>query len=149
MNFQVEIIFQLILAALLGGLIGLDREYKKRGAGLRTYSLVCLGATLFTLIGFFMSQKFKGEVGIEVDPSRIIQAVAIGIGFLGAGVIIHRGPHVEGLTTAAALWVAAAVGVGVGSGLYFIAILVTLITVGILVGGKPIEKVLDRSDKLR
>lgn len=55
MNFQVEIIFQLILAAILGGLIGLDREYKKRGAGFRTYSLVCLGATLFTIIGFFMS----------------------------------------------------------------------------------------------
>ena len=149
MNFEIEIIFQLILAVILGGLIGLDRERKKQNAGLRTYSLVCLGAALFTIIAFFISQKFKGEAGIDIDPSRVIQAVAIGIGFLGAGVIIHRGLHVEGLTTAAALWIAAAVGVGVGSGLYIIAVFVTLITVGILTGIKPIEKVFDRSDELK
>ena len=148
MNFEIEIIFQLVLAVILGGLIGLDREYKKRDAGLRTYSLVCLGATLFTIIGFFMSQKFKGEIGVDIDPSRIIQAVAIGVGFLGTGVIIHKESHVEGLTTAAALWVVAAVGVGVGSGLYVIAVFTTLIIIGILVGVRPMERNLNRLGKL-
>lgn len=75
--------------------------------------------------------------------------MAIGIGFLGTGVIVHREFQIEGLTTAAALWVAAAIGVGVGSGFYIIAVFTTLITIGILVAIRPIERVLDRSDELK
>jgi putative Mg2+ transporter-C (MgtC) family protein len=129
---QVQIILQLVMAVILGGLIGLEREFKKKEAGLQTYSLVTLGACLFTIIAPELFSFFSGKAGISFDPSRIIQAVAIGIGFIGAGVIIYRESRVEGITTAAGLWCSAAIGVAIGIKLYFLALLATLLATIIL-----------------
>ena len=137
----MEILIQLIVATLLGGLIGLEREYRRREAGLRTFALVSLGAALFTIIGYQMT-----NIGLEVDPTRVIQAVAIGIGFIGAGIIIYRQFRIEGLTTAAGLWVTAAVGVAVGAKLYLPAIFVALLTLGILTGLRLLEKKFSKKD---
>ena len=131
-NPQFQIFFQLFLAAILGGLVGLEREYKKRAAGLRTYSLVALGAALFTILGLESSKLFLSDSGISFDPSRIIGQIVLGVGFLGAGLIIIRESRVEGLTIAAGLWVAAALGAAVGIGLYLIAIFTAFLTLGIL-----------------
>jgi len=139
-NSQIQIIFQLLLAAFLGGLIGLEREYKRKQAGLQTYSLVALGTCLFTILSFEFFNNFLGKSGISFDPSRVIQAVAIGIGFIGAGVVFYRKSHIEGLTTAAGLWVVAAIGIAVGAEFYSSAIFATLLAVGILVGLGLIEK---------
>ncbi|MBZ9572422.1 MgtC/SapB family protein [Patescibacteria group bacterium] len=137
---QIRIIFQLILAALLGGLVGLEREYKKKEAGLRTYALVSLGAALFTIISFEALNLFAGKPGINFDPSRVIGQVVLGVGFLGAGLIIYRQLHIEGLTTAAGLWITAAIGVAVGTRLYFPAIFATFLTILILAGLRIVEK---------
>lgn len=139
-NPQIQIIFQLLLATVLGGLVGLEREYKRKEAGLRTYALVSLGSALFTITTFEVFQSFLGKPGANLDPLRVIQAVAIGIGFVGAGLIIHRRLHIEGLTTAAGLWITAAIGVTVGIKLYFPAIFVTLVAIGILAGLRLVEE---------
>jgi len=132
MNF--EVVFQLFLAVLLGGVIGLEREVKRKGAGLQTYSLVCLGACLFTIMGIGLLDSLIEEKGIIIDPLRLVQAVAIGIGFIGAGTIIQRGSFVEGLTTAAGLWVVSAIGVVIGARFYLVAILSAFLSLVILVG---------------
>ena len=138
---QSQIFFQLFLAVILGVFIGLEREYKQKEAGMRTYATVCLGAALFSILGFESYLKTIGAAGtISFDPSRVIHAIAIGVGFLGGGSIIFRQSRVEGLTTAAGLWVAAAVGLAIGLKLYFIAIFATFLTVGIFAGLRLIEK---------
>lgn len=140
MDQYVQIIFQLVLAVILGSVIGLEREYKKKGAGLQTYSLVTLGACLFTLIGFELFNFYSDKTGISFDPSRIILAVATGIGFIGAGAIIYRRVYIEGITTAAGLWCSAAIGVAVGVKLYFLAIIATILAAFILIGFGEIER---------
>jgi len=135
-----EVIFQLILASLLGGLIGLEREFRKKEAGLRTYALVCLGSAFFVIISYKVIEFFPNGIGSSFDPTRIIGQIVLGVGFLGAGLIIFRGFHIEGLTTAAGLWVTASVGAAVGAGLYYLALLVTLITIIILAGLKIFEE---------
>lgn len=127
-----QIIIQLILAVVLGGLVGLEREYKRKEAGLRTYALVCLGATLFTMISFAGFEQFLWKEGVSFDPSRVAAQVVLGIGFIGAGLIIYRRLHIEGLTSAAGLWVTAAIGVAVGCQLYLAALVSTLLSVAIL-----------------
>jgi putative Mg2+ transporter-C (MgtC) family protein len=139
-NPQLQIIFQLLLAAFLGGLVGLEREYKRKEAGLRTYSLVALGTALFTITSFEIYKSFLGSAGLSFDPVRVIQAVAVGIGFLGAGVIIYRKSYVEGLTTAAGLWIVAAIGLAVGVKFYWPAIFVAFLSIGILSGLRIIEE---------
>lgn len=139
-NPQMRIIFQLLLAAFLGGLVGLEREYKRKEAGLRTYALVALGATLFTIISFEISSLFQNQTGINFDPGRVIGQIVLGVGFLGAGLIIFRGFYIEGLTTAAGLWVTAAIGSAIAVRLYFVAIFVTFLTVGILSGLRILEE---------
>lgn len=139
-NPQIQIIVQLLLAAALGGLVGLEREYKRKEAGLRTYALVSLGSALFTVIAFGVFEQFLGKPGVNLDPLRVIQAVAIGIGFIGAGLIIYRQFHVEGLTTAAGLWIVAAIGVAVGIKLYFPAVFATLLAIAILAGLRLVEE---------
>ncbi len=139
-NYQVQVILQLVVAVVLGGIIGLEREFKKKEAGLQTYSLVTLGSCLFTIISFELFNFFIGKAGVSFDPSRIIQAVAIGIGFIGAGVIIYRGTHTEGITTAAGLWCSAAIGVAVGMKLYFLALLTILLATVILFAFGELER---------
>ena len=135
-----EIVIQLFLAIILGGLVGLERESLKKEAGLRTFCLVCLGATLFTTIAFEASDFLIGKPGVVFDPSRIIGQIVLGVGFLGAGLIIFRQARVEGLTTAAALWVVAAIGAAIGTKFYFLAILVTFLTILILTGFRLLEE---------
>ncbi len=132
---EIKIISQLLLATFLGALIGLEREYKGKGAGLQTYSLVALGACLLSVISFELA---KSEIGF--DPSGVIQAVAIGIGFIGAGVIFRQPSGTVGLTTAAGLWATAAIGIAVGTGLYFLAIFTALLALLILSGFGLLEE---------
>jgi len=118
----LDMLLKLVLAVVLGGVIGYERETHGRPAGLRTHILVCLGAAIFTIV----SISFAGRTS---DPSRIASQVVTGIGFLGAGTIIRQGNVVRGLTTAASLWTVAAIGVAVGVGgtLYWLAIAGTFV----------------------
>lgn len=125
-----QIIYQLLLSVFLGGLLGIERKRKKKEAGLQTYSLVCLGTCLFTIVALEMNDLFMGNF----DILRIIQAVAIGIGFIGAGVIFQHSSGVIGLTTASGLWVTSAVGVAIGVSLYSIAIFATFLSLIVFVG---------------
>lgn len=116
----------LVLAAILGGILGFEREVEHKAAGIRTYALVALGSCLFTVI----SRLAFG--GGSFDPSRIASQIVVGVGFLGAGVIFLREGHVEGLTTAAGLWVTAAIGMAAGVGLYAIAVATTVVVLILL-----------------
>jgi len=140
LNPQVRIICQLLLSAILGGLIGFEREYQKRAAGLRTHSLVAIGSTLFTIISLEAFTGWLDNPGISFDPSRILAAIVMGVGFIGAGLIIYRRFRVEGLTTAAGIWVVAAVGMAIGAQLYLIAIFTALLTLVILTGLRLLEE---------
>jgi len=123
----LEMILRLFLAAALGAGIGYQRERASKTAGLRTHILIALGAALFTVASIF---GFSGAV----DPSRVAAGVVAGVGFIGAGVIFRgmRGEGVAGLTTAASVWVSAAIGLAAGAGLYLISIIAALITAGVL-----------------
>jgi putative Mg2+ transporter-C (MgtC) family protein len=109
--------------------IGVERELREQEAGLRTHMLVCVGATMFMVVGVYGWADFRlgNQLGVVVDPSRVASYVVSGIGFLGAGAIIRYGINVRGLTTAASLWVVAAIGVTVGVGLYAYAVATTAI----------------------
>ena len=122
-----EALLRLALAAVLGGLIGVERELREREAGLRTHLLVSLGAGAFTIVGAYGFHDFiaSGDAVVRTDPTRIAAQVVTGIGFLGAGAIIRQGLSVRGLTTAATLWVVAAVGMASGAGYYSAAVITT------------------------
>jgi putative Mg2+ transporter-C (MgtC) family protein len=136
---DVSITERLLLAAVLGSLIGLERERLLWAAGLRTHMLVCVGACLIMIVSAY---GFTAVLGPQVvlDPSRVAAQVVSGIGFLGAGSIILRNEVVKGLTTAASLWAVSAVGLAVGGGLFFASIAATSIILIILAGLKPIEE---------
>ncbi|WP_018978228.1 MgtC/SapB family protein [Saccharibacillus kuerlensis] len=121
------ILLRLLCAVLLGGLIGWERERSSHAAGLRTHILVSLGSALIMLLSMYGFAAFVQEPSVRVDPARLATAVISGIGFLGAGTILFTGKAITGLTTAASLWVVAAIGLAVGAGFYFAAILTTLI----------------------
>jgi putative Mg2+ transporter-C (MgtC) family protein len=137
---EIEIIFQLILVTFLGALVGLEREYKKKGAGLQTYSLVSLATCLFTIILFQVLNLFPGKIDTIFNFAGLIQAVAIGLGFIGAGVIFRQPSGIVGLTTAAGLWIAGAIGIAVGAKLYFLAVFSTFLTLLILAGFGLLEE---------
>lgn len=118
-------------------MIGFEREMKKRGAGLQTYSLVGLGSALFAILTFQMLNVPGSSV---IDPTHLIQAVATGIGFIGAGVVFRGERHVEGLTTAAGLWVVSAIGIAVAMELYVEAVAATFLTLFVLVTFGFIER---------
>jgi putative Mg2+ transporter-C (MgtC) family protein len=122
-----ESLLRLALAAVLGGLIGVERELREREAGLRTHLLVALGSALFTIVGAYGFHAFleSGQSVVRADPTRIAAQIVTGIGFLGAGAIIRQGLSVRGLTTAATLWVVAAVGLAAGAGYYSAAVITT------------------------
>ena len=122
-----EVTIRLVLAALLGGAIGLERELREREAGLRTHLLVSVGAAVFTLVSAYGFADFRYglQTGITLDPTRIAAQIVTGIGFLGAGAIIRQGLSVRGLTTAATLWVVAAIGMAAGAGYYSVAVIGT------------------------
>lgn len=110
MDFIPEEIIKILLAILIAGIIGIEREYHDKAAGFRTIILICVGATMFTI--------FSEKIAVNSDPARIAANIVTGIGFLGAGVIIRERGRVLGLTTAATIWLAAAIGMGIGSGYY-------------------------------
>ena len=143
---EIDIICQLLLATLLGALIGLEREIKKKGAGLQTYSLVSLATCLFAIILFQFLNLFSGKDTI-FNLVGLIQAVAIGLGFIGAGVIFRHPSGIVGLTTAAGLWMAGAIGIATGAKLYFLAIFATLLTLLILAGFGLLEEKLFEREK--
>ena len=122
-----ESLLRLALAAVLGGLIGVERELREREAGLRTHLLVAVGSALFTIVGAYGFHAFleSGANVVRADPTRIAAQIVTGIGFLGAGAIIRQGLSVRGLTTAATLWVVAAVGLAAGAGYYSAAVITT------------------------
>ena len=123
-----ELMLRLFIAALFGGLIGLEREYRAKEAGFRTHFLVALGSALFMLLSQY---GFEGILStgqnVRLDPSRIASQVVSGIGFIGAGTIIFQKHIVRGLTTAAGLWVTAAIGMSTGAGLFILSLLATVL----------------------
>lgn len=128
MNPELEAGLRLLLAAVLGGLIGFQRERAHKPAGLRTHILICMGSALFTSVSIL---GFTGAV----DTSRIAAGIVTGIGFIGAGVIFRgmRGDQVMGITTAASIWITAAIGIAAGAGLYFIAAGAAILTYLVLI----------------
>jgi putative Mg2+ transporter-C (MgtC) family protein len=126
-----EVVLRLALAAALGAAIGLEREIREREAGLRTHLLVSLGSALFTIVSAYGFHAFlaSGQSVVRADPSRIAAQIVTGIGFLGAGAIIRQGLSVRGLTTAATLWVVAAIGLATGAGYYSAAVVTTVLVI--------------------
>lgn len=121
-------ILRLVVAALLGAVIGLDREYRAKDAGFRTHFLVALGSALFMVISQYGFTDMLQGSAVSLDPSRIAAQVVTGIGFIGAGTIILQKKIVRGLTTAAGLWVTSAIGLACGAGMYVIAVVATVLT---------------------
>jgi putative Mg2+ transporter-C (MgtC) family protein len=125
LTFQGDLILRLLVAAVLGAAVGLEREFHDHPAGTRTHLLVAVGSALFTVL----SVHGFADQGANVDPTRIAAQIVTGIGFLGAGAIIHYGTSVKGLTTAASLWATAAIGLASGVGLYVLAVVTTVLVV--------------------
>ncbi len=124
---EVDAVIRLAVAVVMGGLIGFEREKADKPAGLRTYILVCEGAALFMICSLMLGDLVAATTGNLYDPSRIASTIVQGIGFLAAGVIFASGREVKGLTTAAGVWVTAAIGMAVGAGFFIVAIAGTLI----------------------
>src|ERR1700692_4582213 len=137
---NVELISRLVMAAVLGGLIGFERERLHWAAGLRTHMLVSVGACLVMIVSAFGFADVANDPHVSLDPSRVAAQVVSGIGFLGAGSILLRGEVVRGLTTAASLWSVAAIGLAGGGGMYTAAFGATIIILVILAGVKPLER---------
>ena len=135
---DAELIQRLLLAALCGGLLGFERELRQKSAGLRTNMLIAIGAALFTLMSYELAD------GPVADPSRVAAQIVTGIGFLGAGAIMRTDGGIQGLTTAATIWVNAAVGVAAGGGEYHLAFIATAVTLGVLLLLNPLERAIDR-----
>ncbi len=135
---DLELLQRLLLAAVLGGLIGLERELRHKSAGLRTNILISIGSALFTLMSIDLARM------ASADPGRIAAQIVTGIGFLGAGAIMRTDAGVQGLTTAATIWVNAAIGVAVGGESYHLAGIATGVTLAVLLVLPPIEQWIDR-----
>ncbi len=133
-----EMIFRLLTAMAAGGVVGLERRLSNKSAGLKTNMLVAVGAAIFAMISAIVRQEFP-----NADPTRIIGQVVTGIGFLGGGVIIHRGVNVKGLTTAATIWTSAAIGSVAGLGLYKLTILATIAVIMVNLAFKPLDDFLE------
>jgi len=128
-------IIPLLVAAVLGSAIGLERELHGKYAGLRTNILICLGSCIFTIVSISLSGS---------DPGRIAAQIVTGIGFLGAGAIIHSGIGIHGLTTAAGIWIVAGIGMACGVGMYFLAVCATLLSLIVLWLLPPFEKIISK-----
>ena len=149
MNIELEFILRIFIASLLGGAVGLEREYRDKAAGFRTHFLVALGSALFMVISAY---GFEGVLAndfnspIRLDVSRIAAQVVTGIGFIGAGTLILQKNAVRGLTTAAGVWVTAAIGMACGGGMYVLAVVSTAL---VLIGLEAFNYFLHRFDRHR
>jgi len=139
-----EIAERLVTATVLTSLVGLDRERRESSAGLRTHALVGMSACLLMIVSAFGFADVLGTSAVVLDPSRIAAQVVTGIGFLGAGTIIAHGSLIRGLTTAASVWSVAAIGMAVGGGMYWAALIATVVSLVLLVIMRPLERRLDR-----
>ena len=130
----LQILLRLVAALAAGGIIGLERSFRGRAAGFRTHALVCIASSLLMLVTVYESQWFAPQGGsrVVIDPTRMAQGIMTGIGFLGAGVIVKEGLTVRGLTTAASIWVTAAIGILTGIGFYYAAGLGVVLALGTL-----------------
>lgn len=144
-TLELEALLRLVIAAICGAAIGTEREMAGKYAGLRTNTLICLGAALFTFLSIKIGtavdpEELVPEVIYRTDPARIAAQIVSGIGFLGAGAILQARGRIVGLTTAATIWVVAAIGMAAGAGAYVIAIGTTLITLFILFPVQQLER---------
>ena len=137
---RLDILLHLVAALVAGGAIGMERSFHDRPAGFRTHALVCLASSLLMLLTVYQAEWFPGQGdAVRIDPTRMAQGIMTGIGFLGAGVIFKEGMTVRGLTTAASIWITSAIGVLMGSGLYYPAVVGTVLTLGVLAAFRWIE----------
>jgi len=134
------IVLRVILPVICGGIIGIEREGKSRPAGLRTHMLVCLGSSIIMILSEYMFLMYYERYNFTSDPLRLGAQVISGIGFLGAGTIIHHGTSIKGLTTAASLWAVATIGLAFGSGFYFLGVIATIVVLIILFAFNVTEK---------
>jgi putative Mg2+ transporter-C (MgtC) family protein len=134
--FLLEDAIKLLMAVAIGGLIGAEREFRGKTAGLRTIIFICVGATLFTMLSL--------KLGGPEDPVRIASNIVVGVGFLGAGTILHGEGRIVGLTTASTIWLAAALGMGIGGGYYGLVIIVTTVALVVLLVFPRIETWMER-----
>ncbi len=141
MDLSHELLIKMMLSIIIGGVIGIEREIRSKSAGLRTIMLICLGATLFTI--------FSQILGAANSPDRIASNVVVGIGFIGAGVVYRNKNRVNGITTAASIWLSAALGVGIGCGYYLAACIGCLLVVSILFMFTFFDHVLDKINQVR
>jgi putative Mg2+ transporter-C (MgtC) family protein len=146
-SYEATNMFRLLFASLLSGLIGIEREVHGRAAGFRTHLLVGVATCLMMIVSEYFFKNYgrlSTEVAVRIDPARVAAQIVVGIGFLGAGVIIKSGRMVRGLTTAACLWMVAGVGMAVGCGLYAPAVMVAMIALFNLVFLKQIERLIKK-----
>ena len=146
-NKDIMMVVRLVVAAILGGIVGIERGSGDRPAGFRTHILVCVGSALFMLVSMYgfddvapTTAVHETDLGARRDSARIAAQVVSGIGFLGAGTILHEGLTIRGLTTAASLWMVSAIGLAVGSGMFFLSAMATVITMITLVTFHTWEK---------
>jgi len=136
-----DIVWKLIFAVIIGGLIGAEREYRSKSAGFRTLTMICIGAALFTV--------FSEIIGAKSSPDRIASNVVVGIGFVGAGVIFKGDNRVNGITTAAMIWVTAALGMAIGAGYTLVAAIACLLILVVLYLFTKIERLIDQISQIR
>ena len=141
MEIHFETALQLLISFIIGTAIGLEREYRSKAAGLRTMIMICFGSTIFTELSI--------SIGGQSSPDRIASAVITGIGFLGAGVIFKDGLSINGITTATTIWIAAALGMAVGAGEYFIALIGSVVVLFVLTLFENIQRVVVRMHQAR
>ena len=144
----VDLILRLIVATVLGAVIGIERERTEHAAGLRTHALVSLGAALFMLVSAYGFDSVLND-HVILDPSRVAAQVASGVGFLGAGTIILRREIVRGLTTAASIWIVAAIGLAAGAGLFVAAVIASILALIVLAAMRPLEKLFTSKRRIR
>ncbi|MFA6325089.1 MAG: MgtC/SapB family protein [Candidatus Paceibacterota bacterium] len=144
------IILRLVVAIVLGMLIGAERLFVHKEAGMKTHALVSMGSALFIIISEYLAIKYS--ISGNYDPARIASNIIVGIGFLGAGSIIFQNSQLRGLTTASGLWVTAGIGMAAGFGFFSLAVIVTILILVIFLSmnfiEKPIKKISDRIDKI-
>src|SRR5438067_8078516 len=147
MPSNAQLSLRIVLAMVLGGIVGLEREIEGHPAGLRTHMSVALGAALFGVIsayGFDHFQSLRNDNNYQVDVTRVASQVVVGVGFLGGGAILKEGVSIHGLTTAASLWVTSAIGLGLGIGSYLAAAITTIVLLLSLVGLRGPRRTLRR-----
>jgi putative Mg2+ transporter-C (MgtC) family protein len=141
MVFTAQDVVKLLLALVIGGLVGAEREFRDKAAGFRTIIFICIGSTLFTIV--------SAKLGSPHEPTRIAASIVSGVGFLGAGAILHARGRVIGLTTASTIWLAAALGMAVGGGDFALAGMATLLALVVLLAFPAVEAWIDRVWEVR